>query len=146
MFKSYHPEIFLIINEKLYINIMLGLESLVSTVDNSGLNKVKCLKFLRGKKNNKHGHIGTMIITSVYSYKKKSKIKKDRKIFLGVLVTAKQWFRRKIGFYIKSNKNQILLLENEEKFIGTAIKGPLPLELRKFKKMNKIISAAKTLY
>ena len=124
---------------------MLSLESVVKVADNSGIHTVKCLKFLDGFSNNKKGTLGNIAVVSLFhlrGYKKKS----TRKVFLGIIVTLKIWFRRKTGVYIRSNQNRVVLLENFEKLLGRVIKGPISIEVRKQKKSLKILFLAKNIF
>lgn len=135
MFKSYYPEF-------PFYKIMLISESQLTTVDNSGIKVVKCVKFLkgRGSKVNKVGSLGGVATVSVRDIDfslKLDKKKTYKKIYEGLIVSVVQWIRRKVGIFIKSSLNQILLLDGIDKFLGNSIKGPIALEIKKYKNYTK---------
>lgn len=123
---------------------MLSLETIVKVADNSGIRTVKCLKFLDGYSNNSKGSLGNLAVVSLSDYRGYKK-KSSRKVFLGIIVTVKKWIKRKTGIYIRSNQNRIVLLDNVEKMLGKAIKGPVSLDARK-QPSAKILFLAKTIY
>lgn len=123
---------------------MLFLESKVKVADNSGIRSVKCLKFLDGFSNNSKGSLGNIAVVSISDYKGFKK-KSSRKVFLSVIVSLKKWVRRKTGFFIRANENRVVLLDNKDKMLGKAIKGPIALELRN-KNISKILFLAKIVF
>jgi large subunit ribosomal protein L14 len=123
---------------------MLFLESKVKVADNSGIRSVKCLKFLNGYSNNSKGTLGNIAVVSISDYKGFKK-KSSRKVFLGVIVSLKKWVRRKTGFFVRASQNRIVLLDNKEKMLGKAVKGPVALELRE-QKIAKILFLSKIIF
>jgi len=123
---------------------MLFLESKVKVADNSGIRTVKCLKFLNGYSNNSKGTLGNIAVVSIADYKGYKK-KSSRKVFLGIIVSLKKWVRRKTGFFVRAGENRIVLLDNKDKMLGKAVKGPVALELRE-KNISKILFLAKVIF
>ena len=138
MFKSYLPELLKL------IFFMLSLETILKVADNSGIHLVKCLKFLNGFARNSKGTVGNLVVVSLFHFRGYIK-KSTRKVFLGVIVTIKIWVRRKTGVYIRSNQNRVVLLENKEKMLGKAIKGPVSINARQ-QKLSKVLFLAKNIY
>ena len=101
---------------------MLLVESKLKVADNSGIYSVKCLKFLKGSKNNSQGSIGNIVVVSLFDYKNFKQIS-NKKVYLGVIISIKKWLRRKTGIYVRSNENRVILLDNFERFLGKRIKG-----------------------
>ena len=124
---------------------MLFLESKVTVADNSGISTVKCLKFLGGCSNNSKGSLGKFTVVSIVSYSKVFKKKSSRKVFLSVIVSLKKWVRRRTGFFIRASENRVVLLENKEKMLSKAVKGPVALELRN-KGISKLLLVAKIVF
>lgn len=123
---------------------MLSLETIVKVADNSGIRTVKCLKFLDGYSNNSKGSLGNLAVVSLSDYRGYKK-KSSRKVFLGIIITVKKWVKRNTGLYVRSNQNRIVLLDNVEKMLGKAIKGPVSLDARK-QSSSKILFLAKTIF
>lgn len=124
---------------------MLGSESVLIVADNSGIRTVKCLKFLNGLDSNKKGTLGDMTVVSLFNYKGYKK-KSKRKVFLGIVVSVKNWNKQKTGIYVRANQNRVVLLENKEKMLGKVVKGPVSINVRKQKENSKILLLAKHLY
>lgn len=123
---------------------MISIESVLKVADNSGIRSVKCLKFLDGFSKNTKGSLGNLAVVCVSDYRG-YKQKSTRKVFLGIIVAIKQWVRRKTGFYVRSGENRIILLDNRDKLLGKAIKGPVAIELKK-QKITKMLFLAKIIY
>ena len=123
---------------------MLSVESVVKVADNSGIRTVKCLKFLDGFLNNSKGSLGNVAVVSLFDYRGYEK-KSSRKIFLGIIVTLKEWTRRNTGVYVRANQNRIVLLDTMDKMLGKAIKGPVGIEVRK-QKITRILFLAKNIF
>jgi ribosomal protein L14 len=65
-------------------------------------------------------------------------------MYPALILTIKKNFYRKNGIFIKFNKNRVLLINDQLKFLGTRYKGPISKEIYKYKKkILKIISLAK---
>merc|ERR1712137_1470388 len=69
---------------------MIQIESKIKVVDNSGANKIKCLKILN-KSNKSKGKIGDIIVGVVCRLRKSQKFKKvkRREIVYGLIVSTK---------------------------------------------------------
>ena len=119
---------------------MINKQTLLKINDNTGAKKAKCIKIYK----NKTGKIGTTILISIKSIRinknKKIKIKKGDKV--KALIMHTRFFNKNtLGNRIKFDNNNIILLDNQEKPLGTRIFGPITSEFRKSKKL-KILSLA----
>jgi large subunit ribosomal protein L14 len=113
--------------------------------DNSGGKRVQCINVM-GSSKQRYAHMGkTLLVTAKKIRSGKKVIKK--KLYSAILIgTAKNKKRRK-GYQIKFDENRVLLLSEQNKFLGTRIYGPICKELRGGKKevlYKQIISYAKT--
>lgn len=127
---------------------MIQTQTLLKVSDNSGAKTVKCIGFVDTKKN---ATIGDCIIVSVRSLvfhqKKKSKSSGSNKgslklnssksilqkgqIFKALIIRTKKGIsNRKYGHKVTFNSNQVILLNNQDKLIGSRIFGPVTRELR----------------
>ena len=115
---------------------MIQTETVLKVTDNTGAKKAKCIKIYKGKS----AKIGDVIQVSVKVLKKKlqTKVKKGS-TYKAIIIRTKFNKKIKLNNYINFTENSIILLNNQEMPIGTRILGPVPLELRRKKKL-KIIS------
>jgi len=115
---------------------MIFKESVLKSVDNSGVKKVKCIKVL-GKY--PFANPGSILVVSIKhvilkkTKKKKKKIIKKGEIFKALVVRTKYGVFRKIGENIKAETNAVIILKKESKFLPYAnrIKGPVFREIRR---------------
>ena len=114
---------------------MVQENSLLNVSDNSGVKLVKCIKVLGGSKR-RFAICGDLIVVSVRSVISKvainnnSSIKKGE-VYLAVVVRTKSAFRRADGTVIKFDENSVVLLDKQQKLIGTRVFGVVPKELKK---------------
>lgn len=120
------------------INIMIQKRTLLKINDNSGIKIGQCIKIY--KKN--IGSIGDKILISVKKLrlndKKKIKIKKGD-LFKAFIIQSVYKNKSTINNMINFDENCIIILNNQNKPLGTRILGPITSEFRK-KKFFKLIS------
>lgn len=119
---------------------MIQIQTKLIINDNSGIKIGQCIKIYQKKV----GKIGDTILISV----KKLRLNKKKKIkiikgdlFKALVINTKYQKRSTIGNIIKFDKNCIIILNNQNKPLGTRIFGPITSEFRK-KKYFKILSLA----
>ena len=112
---------------------------LISSNDNSGAKKIRCIRVLGGS-NRRYASVGDLIVVTVKAAIPNSGIKKGE-ISKAVIVRTKKEVRRKDGTYIRFDENAAVLLDTQNEPRGTRIFGPVARELRD-KKFMKIISLA----
>lgn len=118
---------------------MIQMRSILSVADNSGAQKVSCIKVLGGTRK-RYARIGDIVIVSVKEAIPNGKVKKGE-VARAVLVRSVKEMKRIDGSYIKFDDNSIVLINKDNEPIGTRIFGPVARELRQ-KGFMKIISLA----
>jgi large subunit ribosomal protein L14 len=109
--------------------------TLLNVADNSGVKRVKCIKVLGGSRK-RFGIRADRVVVSVREVIPKaiannnSSIKKGD-VFQAVIVRTKSAFRRDDGTVIKFDENAVVLIDKQEKLIGTRVFGIVPRELKK---------------
>jgi large subunit ribosomal protein L14 len=120
---------------------MIQIQTKLKINDNSGIKLGQCIKIY---KKNKKGIIGDTILISVKNLKlnpkKKIKIIKGD-LFKAIIVHTKYSYPSTIGNYIRFDSNCCIILNNQNKLIGTRIFGPITSKFRQFKQL-KILSLA----
>lgn len=117
---------------------MIGQETNLRVLDNSGALRVKCFRIF-GKK---FGLLGSLLMVSVQTFRSGKKVKKGE-VFKGIVVQIKSPIRRKTGQYFKFDINGVILWKRKEDSpLGTRIRYIVPLELR-FSGYLKIILLAR---
>lgn len=125
---------------------MIQIESKIKVVDNSGANKIKCLKILN-KSNKSRGKIGDIIVGVVCRLRKSQKFKKvkRREIVYGLLVSTKDKISRNGGnILINFESTNVVLLNKNKSLLANRIKGSVFKELN-IKGYNRIISLSKNI-
>jgi ribosomal protein L14 len=112
---------------------MIYKQTLLNSVDNSGIKKVKCLKII--KKLSKYGTIGDIIL---FSIKKKKTIQLKKKMYYGVVIQTKKKRSRRDGSSIHFKQNAVLPFDEKNKIIGTRLKTIVPIEIQFLKNKNLI--------
>ena len=119
---------------------MIQIQTKLKVNDNSGIKKGQCIKIYKKKT----GKIGDTILISAKSLrlnqKKKAKITKGD-LFKALIIHTCYQKKSTIGNMIKFDKNCIIILNNQDKPLGTRIFGPITSEFRKQKNF-KILSLA----
>lgn len=106
--------------------------------DNTGIKLGQCLKIYKKK----NGSIGDKILISVKKIKfnKKKKIKiSNGDMFKAYIIHTTFHKKNTIGNFIKFDKNSIIILNNQNKPLGTRIFGPITSYFRN-EKYLKILS------
>ncbi len=113
--------------------------------DNSGGKRVQCID-VKGSSKQKYVFLGKTILVTAKKVKTGKKIVK-KKLYSAVIIGTAKKKKRKKGYQIKFDKNRVVLLSDQNKFLGTRIYGPICKEIRGGKKevvYKQIISYAKT--
>lgn len=104
----------------------------LNAVDNSGAKTVGCIHLYGGYKK-RSADVGDIILVSIKSMKKstfdQSKVKKGD-IYKALVVTTKKLSILSSGFLAKNFSNSIILLNEQNKQIGTRIFVPLNKSFR----------------
>lgn len=98
--------------------------------DNSGARIVECIKVLHNP-GKKMGRTGSLIVVSVKSLirKQKAKVKKGS-LYKGVVCETRKIVKRVDGSHFVSPRNTVVLLNVNNRPIGSRIQGVTPHELR----------------
>lgn len=119
---------------------MIQIQTKLTINDNSGIKIGQCIKIYKKRV----GKIGDIILIAVkklrLNQKKKIKIVKGD-LFKALIVHTKYQKIVTIGNLLKFDKNCIIILNNQNKPLGTRIFGPITSDFRK-QKHFKILSLA----
>ncbi|MCB0282325.1 MAG: 50S ribosomal protein L14 [Calditrichae bacterium] len=118
---------------------MIQEETRLTAADNSGAQKLQCIRVLGGSRK-KYATIGDIIVISVKSAIPGGNVKKGS-VHKAVVVRTKKEIKRGDGSYIRFDENAAVILDNQNEPRGTRIFGPVARELRE-KKFMKIVSLA----
>lgn len=123
----------------LLLGIMLQKNTILLISDNSDAKKVLCIHKYKKKKLYKQSDIGSTFLGSVKKQVKRKNVIKV-KINPALIVGVKKKKKRKSGEFFKSYKNRGILLDGNNKTLGSKIKIKIPKEIKTFnflKKNNK---------
>ena len=118
---------------------MIQMQTVLDVADNSGAQKVQCIKVLGGSKR-KYASIGDLVVVSVKEAAPHSKVKKGE-VVRAVVVRTRKEIRRVDGTYIRFDTNSAVIVNPQGEPVGTRIFGPVARELRA-KRFMKIVSLA----
>ena len=118
---------------------MIQMQTNLDVADNSGARRVQCIKVLGGSKR-RYASVGDIIVVSVKEAIPRGRVKKCDVRKAVVVRTAKE-VRRDDGTAIRFDRNEAVILNNNNEPVGTHIFGPVVRELRA-KNFMKIISLA----
>ena len=118
---------------------MIQEETKLTAADNSGAQKVQCIRVLGGS-GKKYASVGDVIVISVKSAIPGGNVKKGS-VHKAVVVRTKKEIKRTDGTYIRFDENAAVILDAQDEPKGTRIFGPVARELRD-KKFMKIVSLA----
>lgn len=122
---------------------MIQVGTVLNVIENSGARKVCCIKVLSGYKS-RYAFTGDLIMVSVKSLRTKrkatSKTKKGE-IYKALVVRTKCVTKNAFGENLKFLENSVVLLNKQNKFIGTRIFGAVPLEFR-YSRYLRLVSLA----
>lgn len=113
--------------------------------DNSGGKIVQCINVM-GSSKQRYAAMGKVLLVTAKKVKSGKKIKK-KKFYQGILINTRKEKRRNKGYYVKFDRNRVLLMSDQNKFLGTRIYGPIPKEIKYNRTMaiyKPIISHAKS--
>ena len=111
---------------------MITKGSYLTVSDNSGAKKVQCIHVF-GSSRRRYARTGDTILVTAKKVKHAKKIVK-KKIYHALLISTAKSFRRSKGQTIRFHENRILMLSDQDKFLGTRIYGPICREIRGGKK------------
>jgi large subunit ribosomal protein L14 len=118
---------------------MIQMQTVLDVADNSGAQKLQCIKVLGGSKR-KYASIGDIIVVSVKDAAPHGKVKKGE-VHRAVIVRTAKEVRRADGSYIRFDTNSAVLINQHGEPVGTRIFGPVARELRA-RRFMKIVSLA----
>jgi large subunit ribosomal protein L14 len=119
---------------------MIQIETKLKIKDNTGIKIGQCIKIYKKKT----GKIGDLILISVKALRlnKKKKIKINKgNLLKALIIQTKYSTKNTIGSYIRFDENCAIIINNQNKLMGTRILSPITSEFRK-KKIFKVISLA----
>jgi large subunit ribosomal protein L14 len=121
---------------------MIQMQTVLDCADNSGAQKVQCIKVLGGSKRKTAG-VGDIIVVSIKEAAPKGRVKKGD-VHKAVIVRTAKSIRRDDGSEIRFDRNAAVLINKDKEPIGTRIFGPVVRELRD--QFMKIISLASEVF
>jgi large subunit ribosomal protein L14 len=120
---------------------MIQTQSILIITDNSGAKTVKCIKVLGGFQR-RYSYVGNTIVIAVQKLKKKkkyrSKVKKGE-VLRAVITRTKSKKKRDDGLTFQFDINSGVLINKQNKPVGTRIFGPVIKEMKN-KKFMKLAS------
>jgi large subunit ribosomal protein L14 len=117
--------------------------TLLNVIDNSGAKKVYCIKILSGYRG-RYAFLGDLIVVSVKSLRTKRRLSSKTKkgeIYKALVVRTKCNLKKISGEKVSFFENSAIILNRQNKFIGTKIFGSLPISFR-YTKYLRILSLA----
>jgi len=121
---------------------MIQVGTYLNVQDNSGARSVLCIKVLKGYRS-RYAFIGDLILVSIKKLRTKrrllSKVKKGEILKALIIRTKKNFKTLKNGDYNFFTENSVVLINKQNKLIGTRIFGVLPRKLR-YTKFFRMIS------
>jgi large subunit ribosomal protein L14 len=117
---------------------MIQQESELEVADNTGAERVMCIKVLGGSKR-RYAYVGDIIVCSVKKAKPDSVVKKGS-VVKGVIVRTKSKLRRSDG-ELGFDENALVIIDDKKNPKGTRIFGSVAREVRE-KGFAKICSLA----
>ncbi len=118
---------------------MIQQESTLKVADNSGAQKVLCIRVLGGS-GRKYARVGDVIVASVKEATPGGQVKKGE-VVKAVIVRTVKSIRRPDGSYIRFDENAAVVINDQNNPRGTRIFGPVARELRD-RNFMRIISLA----
>ncbi|HLR25536.1 MAG TPA: 50S ribosomal protein L14 [Fodinibius sp.] len=118
---------------------MVQAQTKLQVADNSGAQKLECIKVL-GDSKRRYAGIGDLISCSVKTAISGGNVKKGD-VVNAVIVRTKKEIRRNDGSHIRFDENAAVIINKEKEPVGTRIFGPVARELRERNYM-RIVSLA----
>jgi large subunit ribosomal protein L14 len=120
---------------------MIQVSTVLNVIDNSGAKKARCIKVISGYKR-RYGYVGDIILVSIQSLRKKrkatSKVKKSE-LYKALIVRTKFQEVSLSGESISFLENSIVLLNKQNKLVGSRIFGTLSATFR-YTKYLRVVS------
>ncbi len=107
---------------------MIQQESRLKIADNTGAREILVIKVLGGSRRN-FGSIGDIVVATVKKAAPNSNVKKGQ-VVKAVVVRQKKPFRREDGSHVRFDDNAAVIINEEQRPMGTRIFGPVARELR----------------
>jgi|TARA_B110000208_G_C11664670_1_gene392977 large subunit ribosomal protein L14 len=120
---------------------MIQTQSILIITDNSGAKTVKCIKVLGGFQR-RYSYVGNTIVIAVQKLKKKNKYRskvKKGEVLRAVITRTKSKKKRDDGLTFQFDINSGVLINKQNKPVGTRIFGPVIKEMKN-KKFMKLAS------
>jgi large subunit ribosomal protein L14 len=111
---------------------MIAKGSYLTVSDNSGAKIVQCIHILNNSKR-RYARTGDVVLVTAKKLKHAKKIRK-KKIYKAIILSTTKEFRRPKGQTLRFKQNRVLLLNEQDRFMGTRIYGPICREIRGGKK------------
>jgi large subunit ribosomal protein L14 len=126
---------------------MIQIGTNLNVIDNCGAKKAYCIKIIQGFKK-RYAFLGDIILVAIKTIRKRrkmqSKVKKGE-MYRALIVRTKTKnfysYRDQISFF----ENSVVLINKQNKFLGTRVFGPIPNKLRYTKYMRLLFMSAGTL-
>jgi large subunit ribosomal protein L14 len=106
--------------------IMKG--SYLHVADNSGAKQVQCIHIF-GNTGRRYARPGEIILVTAKKVKHAKKVVR-KKIYKALLISASAPMQRPKGESFRAGRNRVLLLSDQQKFLGTRVYGPICREIR----------------
>jgi large subunit ribosomal protein L14 len=123
---------------------MIQVGTILNAIDNSGAKKVCCIKVMKGFRQ-RYAFLGDLVMISIKSLRKRrkstSKTKKGQ-VYKALIVRTKVGVKSYSGDKVRFLDNCVILLNKQDKFVGTRVLSPLPCVLRKTKFLRILSIAA----
>ena len=113
----------------------------LNVIDNSGAKKAICIQVMSGYRR-RYGYIGDILVVSIKSLRSKRKVlskTKNGEVYSALIVRTKKVRNFFCGDSTLFLENSIILLNKQNKILGTRIFGALPKDFR-YTKYLKILS------
>ena len=108
---------------------MIQSRTIINVADNSGAKKISCIQ-VKGSSKNGIGRIGDTIVASIKELKPNTTKLKRGEICKAVIITTKKKTKRLDGTTISFGENLAVLINNDNRPLGTRILYPITEELR----------------
>lgn len=118
---------------------MIQAESQLKVADNTGAQRVKCIRVLGGFKP-RYARLGDVIVVTVKQSQPHGMVKKGE-VHKAVIVRQRKEKRRPDGTYVRFDENACVIIEANGEPKGTRIFGPIAREVKNAG-YNKIASLA----
>lgn len=122
---------------------MIQPQSHLKVIDNSGAKEIMCLS-IPGVSKKKYASAGDIISAVVKKAVPRGTVNKGQ-IVRAIVVRTKKERRRFDGSYIRFDDNAAVLIDKEEKPLGTRIIGPIAWEVKN-KGYSRVVSMAKEIF